>query len=40
MAREQGVSKNTVNRLWQEYNLKPHLSRAFKLSAMCAFWRN
>jgi transposase len=32
MAREQGVSKNTVNRLWQEYNLKPHLSRTFKLS--------
>jgi transposase len=32
MAREQGVSKNTINRLWQEYNLKPHLSRTFKLS--------
>jgi len=39
--REQGVSKNTVNRLWQEYNLKPHLSRTFKLSAHVAlFWRN
>ena len=32
MAREQKVSKNTINRLWQEYNLKPHLSRTFKLS--------
>lgn len=32
MARVQGVSKNTVNRLWQMYNLKPHLSRSFKLS--------
>ncbi|HEX4121822.1 MAG TPA: IS630 family transposase [Verrucomicrobiae bacterium] len=32
MARAQGVSKNTINRLWQEYNLKPHLSRTFKLS--------
>ena len=26
------VSKNTVNRLWQVHNLKPHLSRTFKLS--------
>jgi hypothetical protein len=26
------VSKNTVNRLWQLHNLKPHLSRTFKLS--------
>ena len=25
MARAQGVSKNTVNRLWQLHNLKPHL---------------
>lgn len=32
MAEEQGVSKNTVNRLWQVHNLKPHLSRTFKLS--------
>ena len=32
MARAQGVSKNTVNRLWQLHNLKPHLSRTFKLS--------
>jgi transposase len=32
MAAEQGVSKNTVNRLWQLHNLKPHLHRTFKLS--------
>jgi hypothetical protein len=32
MAKAQGVSKNTVNRLWQFHNLKPHLSRSFKLS--------
>ena len=32
MARSQQVSKNTVNRIWQEHNLKPHLSRTFKLS--------
>jgi transposase len=32
MAKAQGVSKNTVNRLWQLHNLKPHLGRTFKLS--------
>jgi len=32
MAKAQGVSKNTVNRLWQLHNLKPHLHRTFKLS--------
>jgi len=32
LARAQGVSKNTVQRLWQLHNLKPHLSRPFKLS--------
>ena len=32
LAEAQGVSKNTVNRLWQMHNLKPHLSRTFKLS--------
>jgi transposase len=32
MAEAQGVSKNTVQRLWQLHNLKPHLSRTFKLS--------
>lgn len=32
MAEAQGVSKNTVNRLWQLHNLKPHRERTFKLS--------
>jgi len=32
MAKAQGMSKNTVNRLWQLHNLKPHLNRTFKLS--------
>jgi transposase len=32
MAQAQGVSKNTVNRLWQLHNIKPHLSGTFKLS--------
>jgi transposase len=32
MAEAQGVSKNTVNRLWQLHQLKPHLSQTFKLS--------
>src|SRR5271156_3663758 len=32
MARNQKVSPSTINRLWQQYNLKPHRTRAFKLS--------
>ena len=32
MARAQKVSSSTVNRLWQDYNLKPHQTRSFKLS--------
>lgn len=32
MAAAQGVSKNTINRLWQLHNLKPHLHRTFKVS--------
>ncbi len=32
MARAQQVSPSTINRLWQEYNLKPHRTRNFKLS--------
>jgi transposase len=32
MAEAQGVSRNTVNRLWELHNLKPHLNRTFKLS--------
>ncbi len=32
MARAQQVSPSTINRLWQEHNLKPHRTRSFKLS--------
>jgi len=32
MARAKMVSPSTVNRIWQDYNLKPHLHRTFKLS--------
>jgi transposase len=32
LAREQGVSKNTIQRIWQEHQLKPHLTKSFKLS--------
>jgi len=37
MAEEQKISKATVNRLWQMHNLKPHLSRTFKLSRDAKF---
>ncbi|MBI4483941.1 MAG: IS630 family transposase [Acidobacteria bacterium] len=30
--RKSSANKNTVNRLWQLHNLKPHLHRTFKLS--------
>src|SRR6516162_1035028 len=32
LARDQGVSKNTIHRIWQERQLKPHLTKSFKLS--------
>jgi transposase len=32
LASVQGVSKNTIARVWQEHQLKPHLSKSFKLS--------
>jgi transposase len=37
MAKAQGVSKSTVNRLWQMHNIKPHLSKTFKLSRDAKF---
>jgi len=37
MAEEQKVSKNTVNRWWQLHQIKPHLSRTFKLSRDAKF---
>jgi len=32
MATHQGVSKSTVNNIWQAHNLKPHRVKTFKLS--------
>jgi transcriptional regulator with XRE-family HTH domain len=32
MAEAKGVSKNTVQRLWSENDIKPHITRTFKLS--------
>jgi transposase len=32
LAAAHGVSKNTVHRLWQDHQLKPHLTKSFKLS--------
>jgi transposase len=32
MAKAQGVSEATVRRIWKQHNLKPHLTRTFKLS--------
>jgi transposase len=37
MADAQGVSKATVNRIWQSHNIKPHLVRNFKLSRDAKF---
>lgn len=32
MAKAQGISKSTVQRIWDDHQLKPHLTRSFKLS--------
>lgn len=32
MAKAQGVSNATIQRIWKKYNLKPHLIKTFKLS--------
>jgi hypothetical protein len=32
MAKSQGVSKSTINNIWQAHNLKPHRVKTFKLS--------
>ena len=37
MARHAGLSKSTVHKLWAQNELKPHLSRTFKLSSDPAF---
>jgi hypothetical protein len=33
MAKRSGLSKPTVGRIWRKFDLKPHLSDSFKLSA-------
>jgi transposase len=37
MAEEQGVSKATISRIWQSHGLKPHRTKAFKLSRDAKF---
>jgi transposase len=37
LAEQQGVSKDTVNRVWQSHQLKPHLHKTFKLSRDAKF---
>lgn len=37
MAKETGVSENTVMRVWHAYGLKPHLSNTFKISTDACF---
>jgi transposase len=37
MAKAQGVSAATVQRIWHQHNLKPHLAKTFKLSTDPAF---
>jgi transposase len=37
LAAEQGVSKSTINSIWQGHNLKPHLVKTFKLSRDARF---
>lgn len=32
MAKAHGVSKDSIQRIWEQYNLKPHLIKTFKLS--------
>ncbi len=37
MASSQGVSKSTINNIWQSHNLKPHRVKKFKLSRDAKF---
>ena len=32
LAAAEGISKSTVNNIWQSHNIKPHLTKTFKLS--------
>ena len=37
LAEQQGVSKDTIHRVWQSHQLKPHLHKSFKLSRDAKF---
>ena len=37
LAEKQGVSKATINRIWQSHGLQPHRTKSFKLSRDPAF---
>jgi hypothetical protein len=37
LAAKQGVSKSTINNIWQAHNLKPHRVKTFKLSRDAKF---
>lgn len=37
MGRTQGVSHTTINRIWQIHNIKPHLTKTYKLSRDAKF---
>src|SRR5437016_361964 len=37
LAEKQRVSKDTINRVWQSHQLKPHLQKTFKLSRDAKF---
>jgi transposase len=37
MAKDQGVSKSTINAIWLAHNLKPHRTKTFKLSPDAKF---
>ena len=37
MSKTQGVSHSTINRIWQTHNIKPHLTKSYKLSRDARF---
>jgi len=40
LARARGVSKNTIHRIWQEHQLKPHLTKASSCRAIRNLWKS
>jgi hypothetical protein len=40
LAQAGAISKNTIQRIWQEPQLKPHQTKTFKLSRVPSFWRS